>query len=485
MWSRTRALLRARLASMPSGGAPVAPLLIQVLVASLTCGLVSDALPPFAYGVFALSLTGALVAIPLLGELGWLLRRDPAEEWVGALPATDRERRLARTAQLVLVLWVLALGSLLPAAVLAPESAPLLARILLPILGLGLVTCLGAALLSLQNLLGERAEGLLVAVQTLLVVGVVVGVVLGVRSVPTLARLPTIGDDHAPFLWLVPPAWFAAPLASAEGEPARWWLPALAGATGLLVLVLLPPAAERRPVRTPWLSILLWPLCRIARRWWVRDDERGPFDLVYDALPREREVVLRTVPMIGIPLAFLVVASAEGGGEARADVLALLLFTAAIYFPVLLTHVPATATPQASWLLATAPVPEGAVVAGAIKALVIRFLVPLYALLAFITWVQSGPEVVLRLALPGFLLAVFVLRRLYAVCVPNPPLSVSPEDIRFNQDWFGMLGGYALLLTLAAIAANRALTLSGALLAAAGLLLVEALSQRSLRRRLG
>ncbi len=38
----------------------------------------------------------------------------------------------------------------------------------------------------------------------------------------------------------------------------------------------------------------------------MRKGERGTFDLVWDALPLEREFVLRTYPMFGIPLAFLV-----------------------------------------------------------------------------------------------------------------------------------------------------------------------------------
>lgn len=481
MLGRIRILLRARLASGAGSSSPVAALLAQALIASFFCALVNDALGPFAYGLFSLTLTCALVAIPLIGELGWILRRDPAEEWVGALPALAFERRVARTLHLALVLWVLALGSLVPAAIFVPDTTHVLPRLMLPVLGLGLVTLLAALLLLVQNLLGERAEGILVAFQTLLVLGVVVGVVLGVRSVPTLARMPGLGDEHARFLWFFPPSWFAAPLATAEGEPARWWLPGLAGALGLGLLLLLPPAASRRTVRAPWLSVLLWPLRRVATRFWVRADERGAFDLLYDALPREREVVLRTVPMIGIPLAFLVVASAEGGTQERSDVLALLLFTAGIYLPILLTHVPASATPLASWIHRTAPVSDDAVVAGAIKALAVRFLAPLYLLLGFVAWVQAGPNVVWRLALPGFLISLLVLRRLYRVCVDGAPLSTAPDEIRFDLDWFGLLGGYALALTGAAIAANRWLTPAGALVLVLCLVAVEALAERASR----
>ena len=488
MWRRVAILLRARLVSGPRGSSPAAALLAHAVVASFFCALVRDALGPFAYGLFALSLTASLVTIPLIGELGWILRRDPAEDWVGALPVRERERRIARTLHLLAMLWLLALGSLLPAAIFAPDATHLLPRLLLPLLGLGLTTLLAATLLLVQTLLGERAEALLVAFQTLLVVAVVVGIVVGVRSVPELARMPTFGDEHAGFLWFLPPGWFAAPLASAEGQPPRWWLPLGVGLASLAVLVALPPLAERSGARSSWLSVLLRPARALATRFWVRPDERGPFDLVYDAMPREREVVLRTVPMIGIPLAFLVVASTDEGAASaeRGDILALLLFTAGIYLPILLTHVEASNSPRAAWIHRTAPVPEGAIVSGATKALAIRFLLPLYAVLAFVSWVQSGsPGIVLRLAIPGALLSLWVLRRLYGLCVGGPPLSTTPDSIRFDLDWFGPLGGYALVLTLAAVAANRFLTLPVALVFVLALVGCDILSDRALRRRLG
>ena len=486
--TRVLALLRARLASGPQGGLPVAAWLAQGVIIGVFCALVRDHLPPFAYGVFALSLSAAFLALPLLGELGWLLRRDEAEAWIEAQPVRRHELELARLAHLLILLGGLVLGGLVPAAVFAPSDTELWGRFALPLLGLGQAVLLAAILLGVQSSLGERAEGLLVALQTLLVIGVVVGLVLGLRWIPSLARLPTLGDEHAAFLWLLPPAWFAAPLAAAEGEAARLWLPAFVTVLALVVLALIPPPArERRASGSSWLTLLFSPVRRLAQRWWVRSDERGPFDLVYDALPREREVVLRTVPMLGIPLAFLVVASTEEGvAGARADLLALLLFTVGVYLPILLTHVPGTSSPRAAWLTGTAPVPEGAIRSGAIKALAVRFLVPLFALLSFIAWTQAGALWTLRLAPPALIVALLVLRSLYPVCVSDPPLSVAPSDLRFELDWMGVLGGLSLVLTLLAVLAQRfvngpvlGLGLLGAVLAC------EVLADRRLRRSFG
>jgi len=464
----------------------MALLLYQAALTSLFCVIVRDVLPPFAYGLFSLGLAALLVAIPLIGELGWLLRRDPAGAWVAALPIRSVEIKIARSLHLLIVLWVLSMGSLLPAALFAPEATELLARLCLPLLGLGLVTLVAALLLLVQNLLGERAEGLLIAFQTILVVGVVLALVTGIKSIPDMARMPILGEEHAGFLWFVPPAWFAAPLAGAEGQPERWWLPILVGLLSLVALLALPAPLAGRQVRTPWLSVLLAPVRRLAQRFWLRRDERGVFDLIFDALPREREVVLRTIPMLGIPLAFLVIAAnGDLTDSKRTDLLALLLFTAGIYLPILLTHVPASASPRAAWLHQTAPIPQGALVSGTIKALAVRFLVPLYAVLGFIAWYQAGPEVALRLAPAGFLVSLFVLRRLHGICVQDAPLSVLPSEIRFEMDWFGVLGGLSMLLLVLAILASRLPPLMGAYPLCLLLLLLEWGQDRNLRARLG
>jgi hypothetical protein len=470
---RVRALLRVRFASGSRERVPLSALFVHAVLAACLCGLARGRLPPFAYGVFALSLTGALVGIPLLGELGWLLRRDPAATWVRTLPLRARELELARMLHLGALLAALALASAVPAALLAPPETEPGARLVLPLLAIGWVLFVAALLLGVQSLLGERAEGMLVLFQTGVIVLAVVGIVFGVRHLQELARLPAIGAPQAPFLWLVPPAWFAAPLAGLGS--ARALLPLVPTGLGIAGLALLPPIAAvewPRGARGSWLGALLAPARALASRLWVRRAERGAFDLVYEALPREREVMLRAVPLLGIPLAFLVLASSEARAGARSDVLALLFFTAGAYLPVLLVHVPVSATPEAAWILRTAPVGARAVAEGTIKALALRFLVPLYALLALLGATFGGLDVIPRLALPGYLVSLLCLRCLHPHCVAHLPLSTPPESVRFDLDRFGDLGGAALVLTGVAVLANRVLDSWPAALLASGALLV-------------
>jgi hypothetical protein len=483
MTHRAAVLLKARLLGGRAEELPVAPLLIHGLVASALGWIAREKLGLFPYGVYMLTAAGALVALPLLGEFGYLLRADPAEEWVSALPATRRELRAARALHALAVLGWLALGSLLPAAVFAPEGATLAARALLFAGGLGLVAFLAAALLAAQALLGERAEPLLVLLQTALFAGAIAGFVLGPTLFPMLRPLAGLGD--APWTWLWPPAWFAAPLGGLARASAAAPLLALAAAAAVF-LGMSPPPARRAARRTPLLARALKPLRALATRFWVRRDERAVFDLVYDALPLEREVVLRTYPLVGVPLAFLVAGAAGATQGTASDLLAMLLFTACIYMPVLLMHVPASESHAARWLLETHAVPEGALAAGVIKAVALRFLVPLYVLLAALAWVQVGPLFVVRLAVPGCLLSLLVLRALYSTTVRGLPLSVPPDRIESKFDWGGSLAGYGVVLAGAGVLVNRMMpTLAHGLLLIALLLALEVLSERRLRARLG
>lgn len=479
---RTLILARTFLAGRASADAPVAALLLPAALSAVFAGLVRTEVSGFAYALACLTLTALFVAIPLLGELSGLLRRDPCAEWVGALPVSDRELAAARALELVVALAALAAAPLLPAALLAPDFS-LAARAGLAVSGLGVALLLAALLLVAQALLAGRAEGLFVLLQTALVAAVFLGMVLGVRQVPHIARLDGPGGSAG--LALLPTAWFAAPFGRGAG-PGAALLPLAVAAGSLALVVLLPRPRAPRPARgATLLELALAPLRRAATRLWVRADERGPFDLVADALPREREVVLRTYPMVGIPLAFLLAASSGEADGARAGLIALLCFSPGVYLPVLLTHVSASASHEARWILATSPATAGAVANGALKAVAVRFVLPLHALLAVLAALLAGPAAALRFALPGALVSVLVLRLLWPRVATDAPLSVPPDEVRMGQDWAGGLMGLAVGLAVAAALAAAFLDVPRALAATAGLAVCEGLAGRALRRRLG
>jgi hypothetical protein len=194
---------------------------------------------------------------------------------------------------------------------------------------------------------------------------------------------------------------------------------------------------------------------------------------VYEGLPREREFVLRTYPLIGLPLAFLLVGiRGEDAAGARA-LLALLLFTPGVYLPVLLAHVPASASHRARWILDGAPLSRAEIDNAAIKAVTVRFLVPLYAVLGGLAWFLCGAGFALRLAPVTFLSTLVVVRQVWRNFGIEKPLSVAPDEIAVEQSWFNAMMVIALVLTVLAAFAER--LLASPFAAALAVLLLAAL----------
>jgi len=442
-------LLGARRTSARRGGSLAPSLVFLATLATVLTLLVRDALPAYPYWLFALGTGAGVLALPLLGDLGALLRQDEGAEWLLAQPIREREWVLARCAQGLGLLAALGLAWFGPFAALAPEGS-VLERGGLLVLGFVELIGLAAALFWCQQLLIGRFTGLLIAIETALVILVVVGLVRWLGSLPELAQLEPGQEGGG---WL-PPAWGARALARGGWA---WGAPAVLGGVAILLLLLLPPSgprARRRGSLERWMT----PLHALAVRGWVRRAERGPFELVYRALPREREVTLRTLPMLGIPLAFLWVGASERPGEDlawRSDVLALLLFTAPVYLPLLLTHVPLSESSDARWMLASAPVSRSDVEEGAIKALFVRWLLPLYLALLGLGVFLGQAALLLRLWLPATLLGLVLLRLLYGRCVRDLPLSTPPAELRGDVDWAGLMIPLAVGLTLLAVVANR------------------------------
>ncbi|HUR27380.1 MAG TPA: hypothetical protein VM509_04285, partial [Planctomycetota bacterium] len=295
MSSRALILLSARLSAQRDGARlPIASLFMQAFASTMLCALAPRDLPPFAYALFALSVAAFLVVIPLFGELGDLLVRDEAQAWVSALPLSNNDLRFARLLHLCIVLGLLTLGALVPAAFIAPGFS-LAERLALAGVGVAQSVFLVALLVAAMSALSSRAQTLLVLLQTGLFLTAIVGGALGLQHLGALRAWHGPGDGNLRFF---PPAWFAAPFAD---EPlATTWsfaVPALLVAS--LAALLFVPAPEVKSARGGklFLGRVLAPARALASRIWVRANERGVFDLVYEALPREREFVLRTYPL--------------------------------------------------------------------------------------------------------------------------------------------------------------------------------------------
>jgi hypothetical protein len=468
-FARIGPLVRARLAWM-RGAWPIPSCVFLAGLSAGLAGLVRGELASFPCAWLGLGLGLLALALPLLSDLGAHLRQDDGEEWIAALPAAAWERAFARAVQVLGLLAALILAWALPWALLASEEWTLRERVLWVLASLAHGGASAALLLWVQQFLLARAPTLWVLVETVLVVGLVIALVGFLGHVPELARI----EPTAPELAWVPTTWFARAATDGAGLG-----PALATmALGIGGLCRLP--RTRRVARSR--TLLEWvhsPLRRLAFSSWVRKEERASFDLVLAGLPREREFALRTYPMLGIPLAFLWIASSS---RREHDGLALLLLTVGVYLPILLTHVPVSESSQASWILRMAPTPRRTLEAGAIKALFVGWILPLYLGLGGLACALGEAESIGKLWLPATLLALLLLRLQYPRCVRDLPLSTAPGELRSELDWAGGVASLAVGLTLLAVVANRFLTWPAALLVSVALLLLErVLERRALR----
>ena len=92
----------------------------------------------------------------------------------------------------------------------------------------------------------------------------------------------------------------------------------------------------------------------------------------------------------------------------------------------------------------------------------------------------------LRLALPGLLTSLLVLRMIYASTVTALPLSVALDRVESKFDWGGALMGVGLGLTIVAVLINRFLpSLAHGALLTAVLVAIEVVAERGQRARLG
>lgn len=449
MSARALILLRARLAAQRDGARlPIASLFMQAFASGVLCLMAPSDLTPFAYAFFALCVCALLVAIPLLGELGDLLVRDEADAWVRGLPLRESDVKLARALHLAVVLAILTLGASLPAALLA-HGFDWVQRSSLVAAALGQSCVLAAAVVLLLGLFSARAPAVLVALQTALFVCAIVGGVLALRH---LGSLRDWSGFEGRAIESLPPAWFAVGFAEPSASGWAGLAAPIAIAFALAILAFAPPAKLPSAGKgAPLLSKVLAPARALARRIWLRPEERGPFELVFDGLPKEREFVLRGYPLIGLPLAFLWLGARGESGEGTRALLSLLLFTPAVYLPVLIAHLPISASHRARWILDGAPIPREVIRVAALKALMVRFVLPLYLALGALAWSYCGAAFALGLTPLAFLATLMVVRQLADGFGIEPPMSVPPESIAVEQSWFNAMGMIALLSTLVAV----------------------------------
>jgi hypothetical protein len=146
---------------------------------------------------------------------------------------------------------------------------------------------------------------------------------------------------------------------------------------------------------------------------------------------------------------------ADGSSARDEGLLALLLFAPSVYLPLLLLYVPATATPEARWIVDTCPLDPRDEATGSRKAVVIRMVLPLYlALGALVAW-KGNADLALRLTPVALTTGLLLLRTSWSFFAGAPPLSTAPSELgtAWDDTRSGRMFMIAIIVTFAAFGA--------------------------------
>ncbi len=404
---------------------------------------------------------------------------DPADaEVLGHRPVTRATYAAARLLNLLAYVALMTvataifpsiIGCALPDSSLAFAPAYLLAAVLTALGTTALVVLLYTSLGA--GAVFDQARGLLSWVQVGSIMVLFYGGQLMLRN----------ADGGVEYFAARPPAWLdllpTAPFAravaalSAAGAPPSWpWLGlAIALCLGLVALATWRLAAAWGQVHAgpAHVDAAVVTGGQVAQWSWLTGSrpEAASFWLTRTMLRRDQELKLRVWPALAMPLAALVLGASTGqlesplvsdGSHVALSLAVPVLLAAAV--PSLVQNLLFSRDPQASWLLALAPVEGRADLArGARKALLLSVLAPATLLvLAIEAWLWRAPLDALLVALSTWLMIELSARLAQVMVLTRLPFSIALTR-------GATLGSIALVSTLASAGATGVAALQFAL----------------------
>jgi hypothetical protein len=427
--------------------------------------------PPVPYAAAMLSLSSLLTALGALDVETGLPRRRADRVLLGTAPIGPFATTMARALHGAFRTLLLTIGMALPPAILLACRqhrawlAPgyLAAACLCAALTNGVLAVL---LLAARRFLGAPRTALFAGTLKALLLGF--GVVLFVLGLPALQRdadaLP-IGRLGAQLL----PTYHAAELLADPGAQAWRLLPLLSAGALLLLLGRWLGEQERETAdRVVGIGLPGRALLAAARS----APERGLAAFVAVQIWRSPGLRAHALPLLGIPAAIAFLALRGADSSARAMFVAMALQFPGIYLPFVIAFLPRSDDPGASWLFASAPAIEPALVQRATwLALVAQVLLPVH-LVAWAVLALAGAPPLCVLGDGAFALG--------AAALLAPAMLRNLPSIPFTRDEAGEAGfelgnlmAFGLLLAGAGAAFAQASTLvRNAVLSLLGLVLV-------------
>ncbi|GAB3036709.1 hypothetical protein [Spirosoma pulveris] len=175
---------------------------------------------------------------------------------------------------------------------------------------------------------------------------------------------------------------------------------------------------------------------------WVTTNslERAAFAFTWRITGRDRKFKLKTYPQLGFGLAYVVAMSFQGGSLGSAGFFYLFaLYFAGLYVMVAQYQLGISDNYRASWIYGSAPVEApGDVLAGSLKALIIKLLIPFYVILASYILYRYGLDKISDVLL-AFSNSLVMLVSSALLSTRYMPFSVVPDALKQNNTARGLL----------------------------------------------
>jgi len=410
----------------------------------------------------------AMVGMTLIADYSTVLLDTTDNMVMQPRPIDGRTILVARVAHVATYLSMMAFSLSLPGMIVAMFKCHWLAPLVfVPTVfaSLMLIVFLAYAfyLVTMRLANPERLRDIITWVQIALSV-VVIG---GYQILPRLIgmeRLKALTLDDRPWVYLFPPAWFAAPLDLLAGHvDAMRVILTLEGVLlpiGALLLVVrvMAPRFSQAMLALENQPAALKPIEQAARgngrslaaflaRCTCRKrDARAAFELIWRMCGRDRQFKRRTYPMVAMMCVMtvpLMLNFSRGNGRSFIDSIQHTnVFIIALYFcgmivPNAIAQICLSDQPDAAWFYRVLPIERpGLILVAAWKVVLCRLVVPVYAFVSVVLLALIGPRILpdLVLAFSGILLLAglygLVFGRRFPFSLPYSVMQQSGRVVR-------------------------------------------------------
>ncbi|WP_020598519.1 hypothetical protein [Spirosoma panaciterrae] len=168
--------------------------------------------------------------------------------------------------------------------------------------------------------------------------------------------------------------------------------------------------------------------------------ERAAFAFTWRITSRDRKFKLKTYPQLGFGLAYVIAISFQGGGLGSGNFFYLFaLYFGGIYVMVAQYQLRVSDNYRASWIYGSAPIQEpGSILSGSLKAIIIKLLVPFYALLSSYVLFRYGFDKISDVLL-AFSNSLVMLLSAALLSTRTMPFSVEQDAMKQNNTARGLL----------------------------------------------